>query len=361
MRTSGRVHGGWIAVAFLALAFAGCTETKTTEQPARAKGVQGESCQVHDDCKDGLSCIHQVCVSGGSGAEMHKDGGGPPVTISLGGRGESCTSRADCAMGLACLNNVCADPTAPQHEDAGALVVVGKRGESCRTRADCADNLACIGGTCTLAEFGITPTMKKCKLVQCKVPADCCPPPSTSCPFYMDFCNQGDQTYCDLYNTSCKCDDTRWACTDDKCVLTPTCDTTHPCTSPQVCSAGKCVQCAMDSDCANGKCMDNKCVTKCMNDGDCPYFNKCQDGACVKSGCKTDRECIASTGNVQSLCQMGECLVPCQSDLECDSATQFKFKACIQGYCKDVGCETDEECRIFLKAQPGAMQDAVCQ
>jgi hypothetical protein len=58
---------------------------------------------------------------------------------------------------------------------------------------------------------------------------------------------------------------------------------------------------------------------------------------------------------------MGDCLVPCQSDLECDSATQFKFKACIQGYCKDVGCETDEECRIFLKAQPGAMQDAVCQ
>jgi hypothetical protein len=360
MGTSGRVHGAWTAIAFIALWGVGCSTTNTAAPPTRTRGVAGESCQVHDDCKDGLSCVHQVCVSGPESMEKQRDGGAPPITVSLGGRGESCTSRADCSAGLACLNNVCADPT-ETHEDAGALVVVGKRGESCRTRADCGDNLACIGGACTLADFGVSPTTKKCKLVQCKVPADCCPMPSSSCPFYQDFCNQGEQTYCDLYDTNCKCDDTKWACTDDKCVLTPTCDSTHPCTSPLVCAGTKCVQCAMDTDCPNGKCLDNKCVTKCQTDGDCPYFNKCQSGACVKTGCTTNRECIASTGNVQSLCQMGDCLVPCQSDLECDNALHFNFHACVSGYCKDVGCETDEECRILLKAMPASMQDAVCQ
>ena len=338
--------------------FAGCNTT-TTEAP-RTKGEAGESCQVHDDCKDGLSCVHQVCVSGPMEPDKPKDGGAPVVTVSLGGRGESCTSRADCISGLACLNNVCADPAAMK-PDAGTLVVVGKRGESCRTRADCGDNLACIGGTCTLADFGVNATTKKCKLVQCKVPADCCPIPSSMCPFYNDFCMQGDQASCDLYNTTCKCDETRWSCTDSKCVLTPTCDSTHPCPSPLICSNSKCVTCAVDSDCGVGKCTDGKCVAKCMKDADCPYFNTCKDGACVKTGCATNRECIASTGNVLSLCQMGECLVPCQSDLECDSAIKFNFHACVQGYCKEVGCETDEECRIALKAMPGAMQNAVCQ
>jgi hypothetical protein len=358
MRTLGKLHGGWIAIALVGL-FAACESSK--QEPVGTKGEAGESCQVHDDCKEGLACVHQVCVSGTMETEKPTDGGKPTITVSLGARGESCSSRADCNPGLACLNNVCADPTA-MHQDAGTLVVVGKRGESCRTRADCGDNLACIGGTCTLADFGVMASTKKCKLVQCKAPADCCPMPSSSCPFYNDFCMMGDQTYCDLYNTSCKCDETRWACTDSKCVLTPTCDATHPCASPLICSNTKCVQCAMDADCGGmGKCTDGKCVTKCTKDGDCPYFNTCQAGACVKTGCTTDRECIASTGNVLSLCQKGECLEPCESDLECDSALQFKFHACIQGYCKDVGCETDEECRIMLKAMPGSMQDAVCE
>lgn len=340
----------------------------SASESIRVAGSVGESCQVHDDCTTGLSCVHQVCVNG-TGGQARKDGGGAPTASSLGVLGESCAARADCAPGLACRNNGCVSATA-RGMDAAVLSVVGKRGESCRARADCEPGLACIGGVCSLADFGVTPSTKKCVLVQCRIAKDCCPVPSQSCPFYKDFCAQGQQTYCDLYTQSCVCDETLRACTEYKCVLTPKCNTGTPvCPAPLVCSGTKCVQCATDTDCASGlagagaKCVENKCVPRCAKDGDCPYFNSCQDGACVKTGCKTNRECVASSGNVLSLCKTdtGECLTACETDLGCDSPLRFTFKGCIQGYCKDIGCETDAECRIFLKDPPGGTQDAVCQ
>jgi hypothetical protein len=366
MRTSGKIQAGWVVFAVLGVFALGCSSSKET---TRIAGVQGESCQVHDDCTSGLVCVHQVCVSNAGAQNNKSDGGAQASSASLGVRGESCASRADCATGLECRNNVCADPTQRQ-ADAGALMVVGKRGETCRTRADCEGDLACIGGTCTLADFGLAPSAKKCVLVQCQVAKDCCPVPSQSCSFYKDFCAQGQTTYCDLYDQNCVCDETQWACTENKCAFTPKCSSgTLSCPSGLICAGTKCVQCAADTDCltvsgtAGATCKDNKCVSKCVKDGDCPYFNTCQAGACVKTGCKTDRECIASSGNVLSLCDKasGDCQVPCETDLECDSPTRFAFKSCIQGYCKDLGCETSEECRIALKDAPGGTQDAVCQ
>jgi hypothetical protein len=67
------------------------------------------------------------------------------------------------------------------------------------------------------------------------------------------------------------------------------------------------------------------------------------------------------TGDVLSSCQDGECLESCDTDLDCGSSTRFAFKACVGGHCKDVGCETDEECRISLNVTPGSSMSAVCK
>jgi hypothetical protein len=67
------------------------------------------------------------------------------------------------------------------------------------------------------------------------------------------------------------------------------------------------------------------------------------------------------TGDVLSSCQDGECLASCATDLDCDSPMRFGFKSCVDGHCKDVGCETDEECRIALNVTPGSSAKAVCK
>lgn len=362
----------WAAVLGLVW-LSGCSSTSSSEPVEKVRGKVGESCQVHDDCESSLSCVRQVCVSGVYPQPGNQDGGAHPVGAPLGALGESCGSRADCEPDLACFDNVCS-AHASGGGDAGSAPRVGQRGESCRTRTDCESNLACIAGVCTLADFGLTPTTKKCELVQCQTVTDCCPKPSSSCPFYDQYCKQGDQAYCDQYQRECVCDEAQWACTENKCQFTPKCDpttltcpttcspTTPGCPKQLVCAGTRCVECTADADCGTtGKCSNEKCLVKCDTDADCPYLNKCQGGACIESGCTTNRECIADTGNVLSLCQAGKCLVPCETDLECDSPLHFTFKACVNGYCNDVGCETDEECRIQLKVTPGSTTSAVCR
>ena len=76
-------------------------------------------------------------------------------------------------------------------------------------------------------------------------------------------------------------------------------------------------------------------------------------GACTPTGCYTDRECIAYTGNVLAYCAASKCNVPCESDLECDNPFDFGYMACLEGVCTYIGCETDEECKI-LNAPDGA-------
>ena len=84
-----------------------------------------------------------------------------------------------------------------------------------------------------------------------------------------------------------------------------------------------------------------KCLTKCDKDADCPYFNSCQSGACVKTGCKTDRECAMYTRDARAVCASGLCGVPCTSDLECNNGSSGLTK-CQSGACVFVGsCDPD--------------------
>jgi hypothetical protein len=126
------------------------------------------------------------------------------------------------------------------------------------------------------------------------------------------------------------------------------------------------VQCSKDTDCGGQKCnADGQCVAKCTSDSQCPGFNRCTDGACVKSGCQADRECIALTGNVEATCGTdGGCQLACASDIECGNPKAFKFLSCVAGNCTDVGCESDKDCQLRstgVAPPPGGGSIAACK
>lgn len=231
------------------------------------------------------------------------------------------------------------------------------RGESCRWRNDCKSGLACIGGVCTQNDFPIEMTAKSCDLIECSTDQDCCDPddfPST-CPEWDELCEGGDEFACDNYDTFCVC---RERCREDRCVFHCTSDSDCGIGS---CVAGRCVLCEVDDDCdTNEVCDDGFCEPACTTRNDCPYFHDCQAGRCVETGCDTDRECVAYTGNPRALCREGECKLPCENDAECN-AFGYDFMDCVEGECVYVGCDSDEECRIRLDLPPGSSVTAVCR
>jgi hypothetical protein len=72
-------------------------------------------------------------------------------------------------------------------------------------------------------------------------------------------------------------------------------------------------------------------------------------------------ECIAVTQNVQATCGDSKCSVPCQTDLECGNPMSYNFLACVSGTCVNVGCESDEQCRIMMGLSPGSNIEAECR
>jgi hypothetical protein len=305
------------------------TKVVTVGPPANT-GEAGESCSAPTDCAEGLSCLRGVCVA--SEADLH-----------LGQAGESCSSNADCAAELSCVANVCTDPAAggPQ----------GKRGESCDTRADCEEGLTCINGTCTIEEFGLEPTGKVCMSSACGAVEDCVQ--NVNCSFYEAQCLAAPASiYCDAFEANCNEDN--WECNAGACEFVGTCATDNNCPTSLRCDPDSmtCVEChAADTLLcgANEECVDNVCQTSCLDNADCPLFFECNtdDNTCVEVGCQTARECVAFTNNALAECSDEECVVPCQTDSECDNPFNYNFKACVDGFCVSVGCDTDEECRIY--------------
>ncbi len=241
-----------------------------------------------------------------------------------------------------------------------AITGTAQRGESCRAHYDCASGLACVGHVCSVSNFPLTPIKRECVSVECRAPEDCCPTPPASCPTYKANCEAGITSYCTLYETNCVCTQDRWVCENDLCKEHCTTDT--DCSTGETCVNALCAECGSDSDCLTTEvCKEQRCIPKCESNDDCQYFHDCVDGTCVEVGCKTDRECQAAMSNVLSICVEKECQTPCQSDIECDKPRDYGYSKCINGSCTDVGCETDEECRILLKVQAGRGLDAVCR
>jgi hypothetical protein len=292
-------------------------------------------------------------------------------------------------------------------------------GESCERTADCADSLACFGGTCRPADANVSPSTKECKVLQCEAAADCCTVdfqpatncatakaacdasatstycaiangpqckceaskyaceegfckdiqcnapedccagfvPSASCTTYAAECAADPASiYCDTANgSSCKCDATTKSCTNNVCSNVETCMGDEDCSSG-VCSGGRCVACAVDSDC-NGsgyKCLANACKkVECLTNVECPAFSECQeDNTCKAVGCETDRECMTYLDSYLATCNkkaepVPTCVIACERDAQCHTESN-PLSVCVDGRCQDPGCETDEECKLTL-------------
>jgi hypothetical protein len=248
-------------------------------------------------------------------------------------------------------------------EDKPAGPELGLRGESCRARSDCSSGLACVNNVCVSGVYEVAPSAKECVLVECKQAADCCFIEQDVCASLQQQCTNDPGGFaCQQYDATCKCSNV--ACEKDKCVSKQTCDGMfNTCAGGLICSNGNCVQCTQESDCAGGKsaCIDTKCVPKCDSDTDCPDFNRCDNGVCAKSGCKSDRECKAATKNALAFCKEEKCTVPCQSDLECGNPNNWNFTRCVGGSCLYVGCETDKECQLYTNFVGQGNSEILCR
>jgi hypothetical protein len=182
----------------LALAAIGCKGSSDAK-----KGGEGESCTRRDDCSGSLVCIDNRCATPMSAASGGADGGMAQVD-TRGKEGESCTRRADCQSMLACVDQVCVMEASLTDTP---LQVRGERGESCQARNDCREGLACVSGRCRENDYAVTVQAKECFRVECAKTEDCCADfvPSTSCTSYKSLCEGGDTDYCNIYETSCKC------------------------------------------------------------------------------------------------------------------------------------------------------------
>jgi hypothetical protein len=313
-------------------------------QPGPGTGEQGQSCSSNADCRSDLVCFRNVCVADGD-----------ELPDQLGEVGETCQSRSDCREGLQCIANLCSDKPPPKD-------ALSKRGESCETRSDCESGLTCVNRVCAVEEFALEPTGKVCVSLQCKEAADCLPYAKDTCEYYSEDCKADPPTgtsaqSCDFERLYCTA--SNWECTKaGACAFTGSCtyeySPSYACPSNVsylVCDTkeDKCVECIDALDCAIGQaCVKNKCVKTCQKREDCTFFEDCQKGECVQVGCQSDRECVAYTRNALSTCdtKTKKCSEPCEKDAECDSTFNYRFRACIKGTCQDVGCESDEECRI---------------
>ncbi|MEM9691036.1 MAG: hypothetical protein AAGA56_00695 [Myxococcota bacterium] len=249
----------------------------------------------------------------------------------------------------------CADGDDEQ-QDAGPQIAKSTRGESCRARNDCADDLRCVNNICSQDDFAVATTAKNCDLIECTAPADCCNPPA-NCAQLEQQCNiDGPGSLaCQQFEAQCECN---FRCEADRCI--PTCVDDFDCPAG-TCVNGTCAGCMDANDCGIGQsCVGGQCVTGCTGTQDCPYFSTCTDGQCVEVGCQTDRECAASTENGLATCVDGECSAPCTSDAECNPGG-YRFQACVDSQCVYVGCDSNEECRIFLQVPVGSPQQVICR
>jgi hypothetical protein len=260
------------------------------------------------------------------------------------------------------VNSGCGDDDPTQAEPAR----LARKGEACQTTNECAAGLACLpqssaggGGVCVLGVFSVSQTAKECAIIECRAATDCCDNPPSQCENLKQNCDfQRDAgsvnpTSCTTYEQLCVCDTTRRDCEAGKCITKCVNDST--CTISGAggkCLGGTCGQCSSDTDCATGGsteriCNSGRCQEKCQGDGDCPGFDRCIQGRCTAGGCQTNRECIASTRNVEATCGTdGRCIVPCQTDLECGNPRGYTFFSCVGGQCLDIGCESDKDCGL---------------
>lgn len=326
--------------------------TRLTVSPSERSAL-GESCEAQDDCAAGLTCVDLVCRpadtppgAGASGASGSGGEGAPTAAApTRSGLGESCNRRIDCMSGLLCLERACRAGDTP---DATVGPRKGGRGESCVASNDCELGMGCVGSSCRDRVLQVPRVAGECHRVECVEEEDCCkdfrPSDPQLCQELDVSCKDGVQSDCNLFASVCTC---RQVCEDSICVASVACSNDLECGGSGVlrCFAGKCAQCASDSDC-NGvaACVSGLCRAGCNRNEECPLQSECREHRCEHVGCRSDRECFFESGSSRSKCVDHECRTPCESDVGCVQP----FHGCREGFCTFVGCETDDECRGVL-------------
>ena len=255
------------------------------------------------------------------------------------------------------------------------------RGESCRASVDCNAGLVCVRNTCSVGSLNLQPTGKQCVLISCHEAKDCCPTPPPNCSTLAQECEAGFTIDCQTYQAQCVCDGSKFSCDSGKCsqMCTPSdgisLDSCKVLGTGFTCVAGKCVECTKDADCpmtgsTSKVCKDNACQIKCVKDLDCDPFYHCDTASstCVFAGCTTNLECVSKTQNPLAVCRSGKCDVPCQSDPECVTAMTLPggvampgVQVCVDTHCVDVGCDSNDQCRILNHITGGSKTSAECQ
>lgn len=351
------------------------------ERAKSSTGAVGETCRARKDCNDGLACVQYICTDPNDLPDA-----------SVGAEGESCLTSNDCAEGLGCSGRVCvlipdatsdadadadldaasdvdADADGDAAGDGGAETDVTPPppppkllGDSCESTEECKVPYVCARGECTGSENGLFPNGNECVVVECGQDVDCCPVPSSSCPLYKANCDAGIQSYCSLYAISCECDESEWRCEQEMCRHVPSCTSDDDCSPGTTCDSGHCVECSSNDDCPMSfECSSGECVFRCSVDEQCELFHSCEAGSCVKTGCTSDAECRALfDDDPEAACVDTVCREPCTSDRDC-FGWQEDRRLCNAGFCYDLGCETDEECRIRLEYQLSGNAQAECR
>jgi hypothetical protein len=389
-----------------------------------------------------ISLVGAVMAAGmaiaGCGTTNNYNGPGDVRASELG---ESCTRTADCKSGLVCGANVCLtaastsiDASTTGGEDGGTEAAappgphLGLLRESCQKSSDCQAPLECVNNECSIVSYGLTSTGKSCA-GECNTAADCCQLPvnltaslsywyssagadaglttyhpavflsNTRCQDLLaylggDTMECGKTTFagtqpglaqaCFLYATYCQCAASTWTCTNNQCAyaapcevpaigsltssqcpaqtrtktgLSTTCSVVAPATTG-TCLAG----CATASDCigkvpamtshlcsgtdagtnTNCTCYQSACYFACTRDIDCAGGSTCDATThlCKAAGCTTNSDCVRSLNNPRGQCVAGVCALTCSTDIECTPPATI----CSGGFCKASGCNSDTDC-----------------
>ena len=252
------------------------------------------------------------------------------VAPTKSGLGESCNRRLDCSAGLLCLERACRAGDTPNATEGPRR---GGRGESCVASNDCELGMGCVAGACRERVLLVPHVTNECHRVECVAEDDCCKDFRASDPVLCDeldeSCKAGVQSDCNLHASICTC---RQVCDDSICVASVACNNDLDCGGSGVlrCFAGKCAQCATDSDC-NGvaACISGLCRAGCNRNEECPIFSECKEHRCEHVGCRSDRECFFESGSPRSKCVDHVCKTPCESDVACSQP----FHGCVDRFC----------------------------
>jgi len=359
-------------------------------------------------CNGAGKCAAAHCADGiEDGDESDVDCGG--ATCPPCGTGQRCATSADCASDVCIVTttpHVCAAPTCTDGvkngnetgvDCGGPLCAACPNGQGCATSSDCESSFCTSSQVCSARPDGVPCAGgNDCESGNCVDDGTgsqiCC---QAACASAYACAISG--TTC---NTSCAADT---ACASGAyCTIpagssvgacTPKLGTTRPCTSPDQCGSGFCVDsgsgatlcCA--SACGNAYACDpttGTCKQSCANSGDCvtgaycagtvcvgkkalaqPCLagGECSSGFCVDDGVGAE-VCCATACAGSAACNPADGLcypTPCLNDADCTASAYCGLTGtCSTKLSPTEACTTGDQCQSGYCVASGVGDDTIC-